>query len=334
MSGITEEKWKKALCSILKDLSEEEFKELLELLPKIPKTKQKSRVEMPQVIIQHYGLEGSISAIAEVMDEIPRRDDRVQNLLHPFVEQNHNKENEGQKRKRDPDEDTSLAAGEDQKKQKKCDLVDEQKIQGADQQMSCTPDGKKPQTAASALKRSIRELKFSSEPVDKFIITGRVVGKSSLRTYRTKDNVKKPFFHIAVANEEDSVKMMVYGKERYKEIKEGGSYSFRRLIKDECSVKVTQLSVVAKTKSVQVPESVETEAQKLIYSNSPFYSIDEVRSADRTVSVEGTVSEVSSAPSFGLQHFKRGFKRVLLRLCLTIFSSCRETNETKHDSTT
>lgn len=42
--------------------------------------------EMPQVIIEHYGVETSVLEINKIMDRIPRRDPTVQDRLRPFVE--------------------------------------------------------------------------------------------------------------------------------------------------------------------------------------------------------------------------------------------------------
>lgn len=126
-------------------------------------------------------------------------------------------------------------------------------------------------------------------------IIGKVVQKSGLRTYQTKDQVKKDFFYLSVADETASVKLMVYGKEHHREIKEDNFYLFRKLIIDDKGVKVTTLSIVSETSPVEVPEELEVEARKLIYSQSPVCSIAEAKSsADGTeVSVEGIITEVS-----------------------------------------
>ncbi len=90
--------------------------------------------------------------------------------------------------------------------------------------------------------------------------------------------------------------MMAFGKELYQQIQEEKSYLFRKLIKDaDARVKVTTESKVSKTSCVEVPETIETEARTLIYSESPVCSITEAKSsADGTlVSVEGTVTKVS-----------------------------------------
>lgn len=95
MSDISEAEWKKALTSIVEELTRKEYSKLLEILDKIPKSqKAESRQKLPQIIIQCYGLEGSIIAIDEAMKEIPRLDPKVQNLLQPFVKKLKAKEEE------------------------------------------------------------------------------------------------------------------------------------------------------------------------------------------------------------------------------------------------
>lgn len=86
MSNISAE-WKKTLTIIVEDLSSQQYEKLLEILVKIPQCqKEKSREKLPQIILEHYSLDGSVSAIADAMEEIPRRDPKIQSLLQPFVE--------------------------------------------------------------------------------------------------------------------------------------------------------------------------------------------------------------------------------------------------------
>ncbi|XP_035846731.1 uncharacterized protein LOC116054979 isoform X2 [Sander lucioperca] len=83
-----DKKWRTALSSILEELTEEQFRKMLLYLDEIPQGVKtgKTREEIPDLIIQHYGPEGSISEIDEIMKAIPRNDPKVQNLLRPFVE--------------------------------------------------------------------------------------------------------------------------------------------------------------------------------------------------------------------------------------------------------
>ncbi|XP_042288190.1 uncharacterized protein PF11_0207-like [Thunnus maccoyii] len=85
---ISEREWKTALTSILEELDESEYNKMLLSLHKIPKRAKtgRSKEEMPQIIIQHYGVNDSIFAIKEAMERIPRRDSAVQDLLCPFVD--------------------------------------------------------------------------------------------------------------------------------------------------------------------------------------------------------------------------------------------------------
>jgi len=80
--------WKKALTAIIEHLDKSQYQKMLgylEIIPKHLKT-PKSREQMPQTIIEHYGEQKSIPVIRKIMDEIPRRDGLVQDLLRPFEE--------------------------------------------------------------------------------------------------------------------------------------------------------------------------------------------------------------------------------------------------------
>lgn len=83
-----ETKWKVALFSILEQLEESQYRKLLFNLAKIPQGVKsgKNREEIPQIIIQYFGAEGSISVIDKEMKQIPRMDAAVQDLLRPFVD--------------------------------------------------------------------------------------------------------------------------------------------------------------------------------------------------------------------------------------------------------
>lgn len=125
--------------------------------------------------------------------------------------------------------------------------------------------------------------------------------KSGLRTYETKKREKKFFFYLGVADETGSIKVMVYGRERYQRFQEKSCYLFREVImeenviKGESIMKVTKKSIISKTAPIDVPENVEMEARMLIYSQTPVCSIGQaIGSEEKTsVSVEGKVTEVS-----------------------------------------
>ncbi|KAK1874661.1 Ferredoxin--NADP reductase [Dissostichus eleginoides] len=78
-----ETKWRTVLSSILDELTGDEFRKLLFNLEKIPQGKKggRPRGDMPSVIIQYYGTEGSIALIDRQMRNLPRLDAAVQQPL-------------------------------------------------------------------------------------------------------------------------------------------------------------------------------------------------------------------------------------------------------------
>lgn len=84
-----EKNWKRALISILDELDKSQFNKMLFCLEKIPQVviDVKVREELAQIIIQYYGPEQSMSVINKAMDQIPRRDAKVRDLLQPFVDE-------------------------------------------------------------------------------------------------------------------------------------------------------------------------------------------------------------------------------------------------------
>lgn len=141
----------------------------------------------------------------------------------------------------------------------------------------------------------IKRLKITGEEAGK-VIAGTVVQKSGLRTYDTKKKERKVFFTLGLADETGTIKVMVYGKERFKKLNEDASYIFKKVIVDRQKniVKLTKRSKTSKTSSIAVPEDLQLEARVLIYRQSLFSSIRNTRTVpDKTcVSVEGTVTEV------------------------------------------
>lgn len=83
-----ETRWKTALTSILEQLTESEFKKMLFDLDRIPQGVKSGKVreEIPQIIIQYFGTEGSITVVEKEMKQIPRMDAAVQDKLRPFVD--------------------------------------------------------------------------------------------------------------------------------------------------------------------------------------------------------------------------------------------------------
>lgn len=99
MSDILAAEWKTNLTRIVENLAEGQYRKLLEMLDEIPKSqKDKNREELPQMIIEYYGLDGSIAFIDNAMEQIPRRDPDIQNLLQPFVKKLKAKEEEKKKK--------------------------------------------------------------------------------------------------------------------------------------------------------------------------------------------------------------------------------------------
>ncbi|TDH05427.1 hypothetical protein EPR50_G00142570 [Perca flavescens] len=96
-SKLLEKKWKRALSSMLEQLIEQQFAEMLLNLDKIPlKVKtDKSRRSISVLIVQNYGIE-SIAEIDRITKKTPINDAAVQKLLSPFVEEL-NKQRQGKK---------------------------------------------------------------------------------------------------------------------------------------------------------------------------------------------------------------------------------------------
>ncbi|KAL7389297.1 hypothetical protein ABVT39_001228 [Epinephelus coioides] len=181
-----------------------------------------------------------------------------------------------------------------------------------DQQRSSQPNMDR---KTSSQKISICDAK-STGILETQFIAAKVVQKSGLRTYKTKAKEKKCLFYLGVADETGCIKMTVYGKDHDKKLKEGSSYLFRKLIQDESGLKVTTSSIVSQTRSVNVPEQLEMEAQKLIYPESPVYSIKEAKSAaDKTeVTVEGTVTEINPVEKVKVKQKREKTKKQTFQL--------------------
>ncbi|XP_066578876.1 uncharacterized protein LOC136768528 [Amia ocellicauda] len=85
-NGFTEEEWTSALSDVIENLESEKYKKMLNRLTDLSsEEKRNDREDMAKVIIQHYGVKESVTVIADVMKKIPRNDDKIVNLLKPFV---------------------------------------------------------------------------------------------------------------------------------------------------------------------------------------------------------------------------------------------------------
>uniref|UniRef100_UPI003AAEBEA4 uncharacterized protein isoform X1 n=1 Tax=Centroberyx gerrardi TaxID=166262 RepID=UPI003AAEBEA4 len=317
--SISEKDWKRALTSIMEELSKREYKKMLHSLDKIPNSVKKSnnsKEEMPQIIIQHLGVEESIFAMEKVLDEIPRRDDAVQELLRPFVDKLRNKhqkeKDKGWKRKFSDSEcetketetpgrfskhlNAERWRGQKRKYVSESESEDEER-EPVDQQKKSQSDKENTRPSPGNYKswrKTIYDLK-ESRYLGKQAIVGKVVRKSGLRPYQTQKKEKKVMFFLGFADETASIKVVVYGKDHYEEIMEGSYYSFREVIIEDNTVKVTKLSIRSKTTAVQVPAELEMEARMIVDPQKPVLSIKEAEASyDKTeMSVEGTITELT-----------------------------------------
>ncbi|XP_042287068.1 uncharacterized protein LOC121910103 [Thunnus maccoyii] len=339
--NISGSEWRKALTSILEELYESEYKKMLfcPCFDKIPKSLKTvtSREEMPQIIIQYFGVDESISAVAEAMDLIPRKDPAVQDLLRPFVDKLRKKreeenresmkenreiapenqrvtmtplaETKGKKRKHDSDWKSADEEPKPKTRFKRNNLVsysdssDEEQEVAADRLKSSQPDKER---KIPTWRKTIKDVLTSGDLVNKTII-GKVVQKSALRTYETQQKEKRFFFYLGVSDETSCIKVKMYGKDRHQDIQEGSCYLFRNVIMEENVMKVTKQSKVARTSPIDIPEELEVEAEMLIYPQKPVCSITKAKKyADKTaVSVEGTVTEIGPIEPANMKNQQR-----------------------------
>ncbi|XP_022600471.1 uncharacterized protein LOC111221381 isoform X2 [Seriola dumerili] len=145
-----ERRWTTALNSILEELRENEYNKLLFSLDKIPTGVKyaKTREEMPQIIIQYYGTEKSITVIKKEMEQLPRMDCKVQGPLRPFVDKL--KKNNQKKNKSKTTKPAGTAAGKTTKPAGASGLVKKEGT-AADHQKFGKPDKKPPQRGGSDL---------------------------------------------------------------------------------------------------------------------------------------------------------------------------------------
>ncbi|XP_071382649.1 neurofilament medium polypeptide-like isoform X2 [Centroberyx affinis] len=264
---ISEAAWKRALTSIIKKLGEPQYEKMLRCLTTMPESvkKNSSKEEMAQKIIEYLGLEESISVMEKVLERIPRRDEAVQKPLRPFVDKLRNKQ------EKEKDKDQQKKSGQ------------------SDKETAHPSPGN-----SKSWRKTIKDLK-ESRYLGNQAIVGKVIRKSGLRPYRTQNKEEKVMFYLGLADETDSIKAVVYGKNRYEEIEEGSYYSFREVIIEDNTVKVTKLSKISKTSNIQVPAELEKEARMIIDPQKPVLPIKEAKaSGDKTeMSVEGTITELT-----------------------------------------
>ncbi|XP_078786659.1 uncharacterized protein LOC111948682 isoform X5 [Oryzias latipes] len=157
-------------------------------------------------------------------------------------------------------------------------------------------------TSSSPWRITIAELKSGVDLGQKSVV-GKVVEKSALRTYKTKDNEKKFFFNLGIADYSSYIKVMVYGKENFSVFNKEGYYNFRNVIVEreviknenthEKVMKFTKRSNTSKAGKFDIPKDLELEAQMLVYGQRPVVSIEEIKRLEprSRVSAEGTVKE-------------------------------------------
>ncbi|XP_044227538.1 uncharacterized protein LOC122996067 [Thunnus albacares] len=84
---------------------------------------------------------------------------------------------------------------------------------------------------------------------------------------------------------------MVYGTERFKDIKEKSCYMFKKVIVDGNIIKVTRLTTVSKTTAIKIPAKVQREAQMIIDLNQAS-SKAQTSAQKMPVNVQGTVTGI------------------------------------------
>ncbi|KAJ4921274.1 hypothetical protein JOQ06_007886 [Pogonophryne albipinna] len=210
-----ETKWRTALSSILDELTGDEFRKLLFNLEKIPQGLKEGRVRGDMPSVIIQHY--STKGSIALMDRLMRKLPR-----------------------RDAAVQQPLRGMKDELKKLR------QKKKG---QLSGKPKTRDSQDGKAPWRKSIFDLK-SSGILETEAIVGKVVKKSELLT----STIKTIYFFLGVADETASVKLMVYGKDLHRKIKEGSSYIFRNLTQDGIYVKthvsgtVTEIYPVKKVK--------------------------------------------------------------------------------------
>lgn len=282
--------WKKTLTNILEELDQDQYKKLLEYLDKIPKSRKNAicREGMPQIIIEHYGEDESILKIKDIMEEIPRRDHQVQDQLRPFVEKVEEKRGKKRKSGTDPESevDQDSPAGQKKKKTIDPDSDDDDDVKTGD------PEGPQSEkkTEVPQLRTTIKLLKETGSPNGK-PVGGEVVQKSDLISCKTKNK----FFNLEVADETDSIRVMVFGKERFKRFVPGKLYLFEDIVMDVVNGEQV-MKVIEKSKISPINKMEGAKTMTLVKSQLPIYSIEKIQSfVEKTsVNVEGTVTWIDS----------------------------------------
>ncbi|KAG7464708.1 hypothetical protein MATL_G00168480 [Megalops atlanticus] len=135
---------------------------------------------------------------------------------------------------------------------------------------------------------TIRDLKQCGELENKGI-QGKVVLKSPEIPYTNSLRKNNVMFHLVLADETGCIKVIVYGKKKYKEFKVGRFYLLWGLIFEDKAVKVTSRCTIGLCGPLNVPHEVEEEAELLFAP--PVSSIREAKDCDpgSLLTIQGTV---------------------------------------------
>ncbi|XP_032431309.1 uncharacterized protein LOC116727801 isoform X1 [Xiphophorus hellerii] len=286
MSNISEDEWRDTMTKIFEKLEVHQFRKMKELLNKSgydspTKMTTKFKMELPKNLIQRFGAEESIRLVNKAMKEIPRNDAGVQDLLRPFMDKL-KKQEEGRDTSSQPKTDSDGAEKPEQN-------------QGASSGPAHSPQ----KMFKSDVTKTIRDLKAGGGLGQK-VLTVKVVHKSDLYENPTRT---KFYFHLGVADETDAIKVVVFGSERFPDIKKDHFYTIRYAVMDhkEKVLKIAERTKMSETGPFEVPRNVELEAEKLIFS--PVYSIRDIQSLGdkKEVSVKGTVKEIGVIKSMEMR---------------------------------
>ncbi|XP_017158508.1 uncharacterized protein LOC103459856 [Poecilia reticulata] len=249
MSNISEDEWRDAMTKIFEKLEDDQYSKMKGLFNELgydSPTKMMFERKLPEKLIQNFGIEKSIRLVNEAMNKIPRNDPGVQDLLRPFMDKLRRQE-EGPETSSQPKTDPAGAEEPEQN-------------QGASSGSAHSPQ----KMLRPDLRKTIRDLKASGDLGQK-VLTVKVVQKSNLCQYQIKANETKFRFYLGVADETDSIKVVVYGRERFPAIEEGHFYTIRdpHMDRQEKVLKVTERTRISETGSLEVPRNVELEAENL-----------------------------------------------------------------------
>ncbi|KAI1898876.1 hypothetical protein AGOR_G00076920 [Albula goreensis] len=325
---MTEAEWHHTLLKIIEELTDKQYKKMLALLKEVPEGEKKEteKTDMPNAIISHLGMDGSVTAINRIMSDIPRRDKAIQSLLQPFLNLGNLGNVKGTKRKGEGLNEAPAAEKKKktskpgtQKENEDINQVPKKALSVRDffpgpkmgvnvlgsENMNC-------HSSPSSGILTINDLKQHGNPEGRGI-KGKILQKSREIQYKNSNGRSNVMFFLSLADETDCIKVNVYGKEKYKYLEEGSFYLFSGLIFEEDVVKITGRSRIGQCPKLDVPLEVEEKAKRLL---SPISSIAEAKAfdSDAFVTVKGIVISDS-----GMQKIKSTEeKKKIDKRCLTL----------------